>query len=516
MRPGASGLAASLPDLDARLGALRDTSGVPAMAVAVLAGPPGAARVVWSRAYGVLNARTGTLATVDSPFMLASASKLVTGLVVMQAVDAGRLALDAPIGPPFAWGGSPDVTLRRLATHTSGIVDTDAVDDAYAPGDSAEPRDAFLAEHLGPGGDAFGGAPGAFAYSNTGIALAASLAEAATGVPFEALSQRGLFDPLGVTHTGWFLHDFPDTLAVASPHDADGTPLAHYGYPTWPDGQLRASVVDAAQLLALFMNGGRAGETQLLRPETVAEMLRPQVPAAPDGQGLFVQWKRGLAGHMGGDGGVRTFVFFDPETHVGAVVLVNQDGPRATAVAVEAVRQTLRNPASRSHACHRSPVNALTRRPCSPTLAALVSWSPMRPLLLLNLLALAACDSSGVDPAPYTGVVEVSLAPDADGRTGLLLVAVDDTGCASPLVVETDATTERLDVRVVGIARRDGPTCLAIIPASVLVPLPFASQGRFPVSVAHRSATDEYAYSIGFAGERLDAVRTSTTRLGTP
>ncbi len=337
-------LVSSLPELDARLGALRDTSGVPAMAVAVLYGPPGAARVVWSRAYGVLNTRTGAPATVDSPFMLASASKLATGLVVMQAVEPGRLVLDAPVAPPFAWGGASEVTLRSLATHTSGIVDVDAVDDTYAPGDAAEPRDAFLAEHLGPGGDAFAGTVGTFAYSNTGIALAASLAEAATGVPFETLSRRGLFVPLGMRRTGWFLHDFPDTTAVASPHDAAGQPLAHYGYPTWPDGQLRASVLDTAQILALLMSGGRVGETQLLRPETVAEMLRPQVPSAHDPQGLFVQWKRGLAGHMGGDDGVRTFVFFDPATRVGAVVLVNQDGPRATAAAVEAVRQTLRNP----------------------------------------------------------------------------------------------------------------------------------------------------------------------------
>ncbi len=337
-------LVGSLEALDARLAELRDTSGVPALAVAVLAGPSGAARVVWSRAYGVLNTRTNAPATVDSPFMLASVSKLATGIVVMQAVEAGRLALDAPSVPPFAWGGPIPVTLRSLATHTSGIADTDAVDDAYAPGDAAEPRDAFLAERLGPDGDAFGGTPGTFAYSNTGIALAASVAEAASGIPFETLSRRGLFEPLGMTHTGWFLRDFPDTTAVASPHDAAGRPLAHYGYPTWPDGQLRASVLDAAKILALLMNGGRAGDAQALTPETVAEMLRPQVPSAHDPQGLFVQWKRGLAGHMGGDAGVRTFAFFDPATRVGAVVLVNQDGPRATAAAVEAVRQTLRNP----------------------------------------------------------------------------------------------------------------------------------------------------------------------------
>jgi len=268
----------------------------------------------------------------------------------MQAVESGALRLDAPIAPPFAWGGPPGVTLRHLATHTSSVVDADAVDEAYTPGDPTEPRDLFLASLVAPdgaqAGHSFAGtAPGAaFAYSNTGIALAASLAEATTGTPFETLARRGLFEPLGMAHTGWFLRDFPDTTAVASPHDAAGRPLAHYGYPTWPDGQLRASVLDTARILALLMNDGRVGETQLLRSETVAEMLRPQVPGTPDGQGLFVQWKRGLAGHMGGDDGVRTFVFFDPATRVGAVVLVNQDGPRATAAAAEAVRQTLRNP----------------------------------------------------------------------------------------------------------------------------------------------------------------------------
>ena len=339
--PEADGLASSLADLDTRLAALADTSGVPALAVAVVHGPPGAARTVWSRAYGVLNTWTGAPATTDSPFMLASASKLATGVVVMQAVEAGALDLDGPL--PLA---TPDgVTLRALATHTSGVLDGDAVDAAYAPGDPAVGLGAFLTEALDARRDAsIVGLPGAFAYSNTGVALAAFAAETARGVSFDALARRGLFRPLGMTHTGWFLRDFPDTTAVASPHDADGRPLPHYGYPTWPDGQLRASVDDAARLLALLMNDGRAGETQLLRPETVAEMLRPQVPNAPDGQGLFVQWKRGLAGHMGGDTGVVTFVFFDPATRVGAVVLVNQDGPRATVAAVEAVRQTLRNP----------------------------------------------------------------------------------------------------------------------------------------------------------------------------
>lgn len=43
-----------------------------------------------------------------------------------------------------------------------------------------------------------------------------------------------------------------------------------------------------------------AGDMQLLSAATVAGMLRPQVPTADDPQPLFVQWKRGVAVHMGG------------------------------------------------------------------------------------------------------------------------------------------------------------------------------------------------------------------------
>ena len=146
----------------------------------------------------------------------------------------------------------------------------------------------------------------------------------------------------------------------------------------------------------------------------------------------------------------------------------------------------------------------------------------MRSLLLfaalgLSASGLAACDSSGPDPVPYDGIIEVSLARDSQGRAVLRLVAVDDRGCDDPLRVETVAATPaRLDVRVVGIVPPADGTCLAIVPASTVVPLPFTEQGGFPVTVAHRGSTDEYAYSIGFAGERFDAVRTTTTRLATP
>lgn len=141
----------------------------------------------------------------------------------------------------------------------------------------------------------------------------------------------------------------------------------------------------------------------------------------------------------------------------------------------------------------------------------------MRLLPILALLGLAACDSSGPDAEPYDGVIEVSLARDADGRAVLHLVTEDDDlGCLPPLVVETDVSSARLGVRVVGVGESELEECLVATPAWADVPLPFDGQGGFSVGVAHRGSADAYTYSIGFAGERLDAVRTATTRLATP
>ena len=138
----------------------------------------------------------------------------------------------------------------------------------------------------------------------------------------------------------------------------------------------------------------------------------------------------------------------------------------------------------------------------------------MRLLLICLVLVAAGCDSTGDDAEPYAGISEVSFAQSVEGQNALRLVAVDDNGCDDPLVVETSDTATRLSVRVVGIVRPRGATCLAVIPASALIPLSFGAEGVLPVEITHDGSTDAYSYSVrGFVGHLLQAVRTSTTRL---
>ena len=118
---------------------------------------------------------------------------------------------------------------------------------------------------------------------------------------------------------------------------SDWEPYGHYGYPDYPDGQLRASVDDVARFLAAIMNEGEIDGARILESATVVEMLSPQIPSVEPGQGVW--WysiavdDRTWTGHNGGEYGVATDMFFDAAAGVGFVLLMNTDWTEASEAA---------------------------------------------------------------------------------------------------------------------------------------------------------------------------------------
>jgi len=79
--------------------------------------------IVFERAYGVADIRTGTPMTSHALMPINSISKAFTGVAIMTLVEGGKLRLDAPVGTylqglPATW---KPITLRQLLTHTSGL-----------------------------------------------------------------------------------------------------------------------------------------------------------------------------------------------------------------------------------------------------------------------------------------------------------------------------------------------------------------------------------------------------------
>src|SRR3954449_3782460 len=95
---------------------------IPGFAVVIVEGD----QVLFSRGYGVADRAAGTPMTEDTPVAIASTSKGMTALVIMQVVEQGLVDLDAPVTrylPKFTMNDAraAEITVRQVLTHTAGI-----------------------------------------------------------------------------------------------------------------------------------------------------------------------------------------------------------------------------------------------------------------------------------------------------------------------------------------------------------------------------------------------------------
>jgi len=184
-------------------------------------------------------------------------------------------------------------------------------------------------------------------YCNVATALAGYVVETVGTQPFDDHCDAEIFAPLSMDDTGWHLADFdPDDVAMPYRNTPSGfVAYGHFGYPDYPDGQLRTSAADLGRFLAAISSGGELDGGRILEAGTVEELLTAQVPEVDATQ--YVYWYattvvgRSVIGHNGGDNGVATEMYFDPETGVGVVVLANVDWGQTMEPAIEAIEERL-------------------------------------------------------------------------------------------------------------------------------------------------------------------------------
>jgi CubicO group peptidase (beta-lactamase class C family) len=218
---------------------------------------------VWCGGYGERDTDSGALAYPDTPFLLASVSNAVTGVAAMLAVGDGDLDLDADVNTrlPFTvtHPASPSraITTRHLMSHVAGIRDDwDTLNAHYVEGDSPESLGGFLEGCLSVGGADYSadrnfrpeGVEGVYKYTNVGAALVGYMVEVTSGIAFDRFCEERIFEPLAM-NAGWHLADF-DVEDVALPTrvvNEEFRTVPHFGFPDYPDGQLRADARSMAR-----------------------------------------------------------------------------------------------------------------------------------------------------------------------------------------------------------------------------------------------------------------------------
>lgn len=163
--------------------------------------------VLHRSASGVADPDTGSAVRPDTPFPIASLTKLLTQALAARLVHLGRLDLDAPVGE-YLDGLAPElaegVRVRHLIESTSGLP-RELDDDPRASGVELDERGSvlpFLATlvELTPGFE-----PGTReSYSNVGYWVLGGVLEAAAGKPYDQALREHVCDPLGMGSTGLF------------------------------------------------------------------------------------------------------------------------------------------------------------------------------------------------------------------------------------------------------------------------------------------------------------------------
>ena len=213
----------------------------------------------------------------DSLFPVASVTKLSTALAVHRLVEVGSLALDDPLArhlPEAVAAAHPDVTLRRLLSHTAGLpLDVPEEMAAYASGLGWRTlAEACLRTPLER--PPFN----RVRYSNVGYGLLAVVVERKTGRDFPAALRTLVLEPLGIEG---YLGDEPSRspVALAGVRGTHArTPLEPFNSPFWrslalPWAGLLTTPEGALSLVRAFLEP----PASFLRPETVAEATQNQV-----------------------------------------------------------------------------------------------------------------------------------------------------------------------------------------------------------------------------------------------
>ncbi len=268
----------------------------------------------------------------NTPFRLASISKLFTWLSVMQLVEQGKLDLDTDVNsyldfqirPAF---GKP-ITLRNLMTHTGGFEET-LREVLFADPNRKLSLGQYLKDNQPNRLYAPGTVPG---YSNYGVGLAGYIVERTSGLPFEQYVQQHLFAPLGMTHST-FEEPLPAGIVASRGYNrTDKPPLAFEIFQPAPAGGVSSSAADMGRLAQALLNGGEIDGHRILQRETVQAMWTPQyrasdqMPAAC--MGFYQTWRNQLRfiGHNGDLLAFHSMLLIEPEQKLVLFVSYNSAG----------------------------------------------------------------------------------------------------------------------------------------------------------------------------------------------
>jgi CubicO group peptidase (beta-lactamase class C family) len=318
--------------LDDLLAAQMAENHIPGAVVAVVED----GRLLIEKGYGYANLDNQTVVDPEqTPFHVASISKLFIWTAVMQLVEEGQLSLDSDINEfldftiPATF--TEPIRLRDLMSHTSGFEDK-SLEMWKLHSDEINPLGVYLETNLParvfPPGELI-------AYSNYGASLAGYIVERVSGLSFDDYVEKNILEPLGMTRSS-YRQPLPPTLAgdLATGYNySNGQYVAGNPYDqSYPSGSLSATAADMVRFMIAHLQNGELEGNHILQEETAIEMHSQLYAPDPrlDGvaHGFFERTINGqrLLSHGGNFINSNSFLYLIPEQKAGFFISTNSTG----------------------------------------------------------------------------------------------------------------------------------------------------------------------------------------------
>lgn len=325
--------------------------------------------------YGYSDLETKTKTNEKTIYRIASISKTILSIALMQLYEQNRFSLDQDISDIFGFKirnpKYPDViiTPKMILTQTSSI--TDGYDDENPDYDgiikgyngiNGSNIEVSLKELLtNPNNQYYTPltfsdyAPGErFIYSNFGCGIMACMIEKLSGEYYFDYMEKHIFNPLNIdasfiasrikrkeniASTYLFVEESKENIISRSRGS-----FINGSYKIWPLGDnfrgpaggLFIDMDDLSTLMRMFINGGTINNVRLLKKETIDLMYQIHWIGKGDGyfgKGLqmriletFEEENKVFRGHTGGAYGVRSYMFFSLKYNYGMIFITNGGG----------------------------------------------------------------------------------------------------------------------------------------------------------------------------------------------
>lgn len=165
-------------------------------------------QIIYEKYEGYSNLRNKTAITADTPLHLASVSKVITATAVLKLIDAGKINLDQKVNTILKKFPYPEVTIRTLLNHRSGMrsysyfTDKKEIWDRHKILTNQDILTLLATKNIGLESKT----NTRFAYCNTNYAILALIIEKTTGLKYKEAMKRMIFEPLGMKNT--FVMDY--------------------------------------------------------------------------------------------------------------------------------------------------------------------------------------------------------------------------------------------------------------------------------------------------------------------